>query len=200
MADAPDRPTPWTGFERLVDGLSDLEARARDLASRSVNEILTVRNWLIGAWIVGFEQEGEDRARYGDGLINALSAAFDARGIRGLSARNLRNYRQLALTWPTLAAPEATADSPADPALEIWQTPSAKLIPAHLPTGDLLAWQDAKWMRRLRRELSFSHLLELSRVGPLAVHDPYATPGKTHLRWQDFMLDFVRFSWLSVPI
>lgn len=176
MADTPDRSTPWTGFERLVDGLSDLEARARDLASRSVNEILTVRNWLIGAWIVGFEQEGEDRARYGDGLINALSAAFETRGIRGLSARNLRNYRQLALTWPTLASPESTAgdsaDAPADPALEIWQTASAKfaaLVPAHLPTGDLLAWQDAKWMRRLRRELSFSHLLELSRVSdPIA--------------------------------
>lgn len=69
---------------------------------RSVNEILTLRNWLIGAWIVAYEQEGADRARYGERLIDALAAAFKVRGVGGLGRSNLKNYRQIALTWPAL--------------------------------------------------------------------------------------------------
>ena len=93
---------PWAGFDSLVDGLERLQARAREAVARSVDEILTLRNWLIGAWIVAYEQEGADRARYGEGLIDALAAAFKARGVDGLGRSNLKNYRQIALTWPTL--------------------------------------------------------------------------------------------------
>jgi hypothetical protein len=60
---------PWVGFESLVEGLARLQARARKAAARSVDEILTLRNWLIGAWIVAYEQEGADRVRYGEGLM-----------------------------------------------------------------------------------------------------------------------------------
>lgn len=65
---------PWSGFEALVDSLVSLQKRARDAAARSVDEILTVRNWLIGIWIIAF----------------------------GLGRSNLENYRQIALTWPRL--------------------------------------------------------------------------------------------------
>ncbi len=154
---------PWSGFDALVEGLVDLEARARELASRSVDEILTVRNWLVGAWIVGFEQEGRDRAQYGEGLLRELATTFKARGVKGFSARNLRNYRQLALTWPTLAARRGAGGELGLPA-DIRQTLSAKFVPAVLPRTELLPWQNDAWMVRLRRELSFSHLLELSRI------------------------------------
>ncbi len=93
---------PWSGFDTLVDGLVKLQERARDTAMRSVDGILTIRNWLIGMWIIAFEQKGEDRAAYGEGLIEALAKAFKARGVRGLGQRNLRNYRQIAMTWPRL--------------------------------------------------------------------------------------------------
>jgi hypothetical protein len=49
---------PWSGFDTLVDGLITLQERARESAARAVDEILTTRNWLIGLWIVAFEQEG----------------------------------------------------------------------------------------------------------------------------------------------
>src|SRR5215510_10073389 len=93
---------PWSDFDRLVAELAALQAAARRAAVRSVDEILTLRNWLIGAWIVAYEQEGADRASYGEGLIDALAAAFKARGIGGLGRSNLKNYRQIALTWPML--------------------------------------------------------------------------------------------------
>lgn len=31
-----------------------------------MNASLTIRNWLVGAYLVEFEQEGEDRAKYGE--------------------------------------------------------------------------------------------------------------------------------------
>lgn len=172
---------PWVGFDTLVDGLATLQQRARDLAARSVDEILTVRNWLIGVWIVGFEHEGEDRARYGEGLIEALAETFKTRGIRGLSARNLRNYRQLALRWPDLASHRgATGDLGLPP--EIRQTLSAELMPALLPPAERLPWQDAAWMQRLRRELSFSHLLELARIDDAIARAFYEVQALSH-RW-----------------
>lgn len=143
-------PTPWSGFDALVAGLAALHQQARQAAARSVDEILTIRSWLIGAWIVAYEQHGADRARYGERLIESLAEAFRDRGIAGLSARNLRNCRQVTLTWPRLV---------------IQQTLSAESLPSlPEPAGEALAWRDDAWMTRLRTELSMSHLLELSRI------------------------------------
>lgn len=159
---------PWSEFDSLVDGLERLQERAREAVARSVDEILTLRNWLIGAWIVAYEQEGADRARYGEGLIDALAAAFKARGVDGLGRSNLKNYRQIALTWPTLGIRQTLSGESGAP-VPIWQTVPAESIPALTTAGELLPWQDDAWMLRLGRELSFSHLLELSRArDPLA--------------------------------
>ena len=159
---------PWAGFDSLVDGLERLQARAREAVARSVDEILTLRNWLIGAWIVAYEQEGADRARYGEGLIDALAAAFKARGVDGIGRSNLKNYRQIALTWPTLGIRQTLSGESGAP-VPIWQTVPAESIPALTTAGELLPWQDDAWMLRLGRELSFSHLLELARArDPLA--------------------------------
>lgn len=194
---------PWSGFDSLVDGLERLHARARDAAARSVDEILTLRNWLVGAWIVAYEQEGADRARYGEGLIDALATAFKARAVPGLSGRNLRNYRQIALAWPRLAAGQRLLGETGTPG-SIWQTLSAESLPVpaavdpppsdiqraltgeYLPdsatAGGLLPWQDDAWMLRLRRELSFSHLLELSRVSEPLARAFYEVQALAH-RW-----------------
>lgn len=132
---------PWAGFDSLVDGLARLQSRAREAAIRSVDEILTLRNWLIGAWIVAYEQEGADRARYGEGLIDALAVAFKARGVSGLGRSNLRNYRQIALTWPTLGIRQTSGESrllsdirqtlsgESDASGHTWQTLSAEAVP-----------------------------------------------------------------------
>ena len=172
---------PWVGFESLVEGLAWLQARAREAAVRSVDEILTLRNWLIGAWIVAYEQEGADRARYGEGLIDALAAAFKARGVQGLSERNLRNYRQIALTWRRLATRQTLPGEAGKPG-QIWQTVSAESLPALPAGGEILPWQDDAWMLRLRRDLSFSHLLELSRVSDPVARAFYEVQALAH-RW-----------------
>lgn len=126
---------PWSGFDRLGDALAAVQVKSRDTAARSVDEILTLRNWLIGALIVAYEQEGEDRARYGEGLVDALAAAFKGRGVSGLSGRNLRNYRQIPQTWPRLGIRQTQSGESRLP-IEIWQTLFAELLPVgSSPTG-----------------------------------------------------------------
>jgi len=187
---------PWSSFEHLANDLAALQTSARTAAARSVNEILTLRSWLIGAWIVAYEQDGADRAKYGERLLESLASELKGRGVTGLGVRNLKNCRQLAITWPRLGIRQTVsaqlATKPLDP---IRQTPSAEfvaLLPGPirqtlsaefastlpvpipqtvsaelaqlLPAASTLAWQDAEWLERLRRELSLSHLLELARV------------------------------------
>ncbi|HRC55388.1 MAG: hypothetical protein IPI49_25865 [Myxococcales bacterium] len=113
-------------MDAWTPGSGAVEAAA---AARSVDELLTLRSWLIGVWFIAFEQDGADRAAYGEGIIDALAVQ-----------------------------PEL-----------IRQTPSADLVPVLPARSEPLAWQDDAWHARLRQALSFSHLLELSRVQePLA--------------------------------
>jgi len=156
---------PWSSFERLADELVLLQGRAREAASRAVDEILTLRSWLIGAWIVAFEQGGADRARYGEGLLAALAAEFKRRGVSGLAASNLKNCRQLALTWPRLGIRQTVSGEFVAmlPGL-IRQPSSGEFVPALAANAQSMPWQDDALMERLQRELSFSHLLELSRI------------------------------------
>ncbi|HDR05281.1 MAG TPA: DUF1016 family protein [Candidatus Marinimicrobia bacterium] len=66
---------------------------------KAVNSYLTIRNWLIGYYIVEFEQNGEDRATYGGHLLSKLSAKLN---IRGLSETNLKNARQFYQVYPEI--------------------------------------------------------------------------------------------------
>lgn len=146
---------PWDTFDELVVGLARLQEQAEAEAARSVDEIVTARSWLVGTWLIAYEQHGADRARYGTRLLASLAEEFRNRRVKGLSESSLKNCRQIVLTWPRLG---------------IRQTPSGELVPL-LPSPGAVAlpWQDDAWMDRLRRELSFSHLLELSRIdSPLA--------------------------------
>lgn len=42
-------------------------------AQKQVNKALTIRNWLIGLYIVEYEQQGEDRASYGELIFKKLA-------------------------------------------------------------------------------------------------------------------------------
>ena len=55
-------------FISLSISISNINALASDTAKRSINQLLTMRNWAIGYYIVEYEQDGNDRAKYGDNL------------------------------------------------------------------------------------------------------------------------------------
>jgi predicted nuclease of restriction endonuclease-like (RecB) superfamily len=79
-------------FNQLIDIISETHSTLQQKATSAVNQSLTVRNWLIGFYIVEFEQNGEDRAKYGDRLLENI--AESTINIRGLSFRNLKLCRQ----------------------------------------------------------------------------------------------------------
>ena len=73
-------------FPELVAACERIHIDMQHSAVRSVNVALVARNWLLGRHIVTYEQNGSDRAQYGDKLIERLAAKLK---IKGVSATNL---------------------------------------------------------------------------------------------------------------
>lgn len=48
-------------YNRLLTGISDINRFSQMAVARAVNQTLTLRNWLIGAYSVEYEQNGVDR-------------------------------------------------------------------------------------------------------------------------------------------
>lgn len=90
-------PTDYSGIRGDIVAL--LEA-ARRATARSVNALMTASYWEISRRIVEFEQGGQDRAAYGEALIERLSADLTHRFGRGFSRQNLWQMRAFHLAWP----------------------------------------------------------------------------------------------------
>ena len=69
---------------------------------KQVNVSITLRNWLIGSYIVEYEQLGEDRANYGQMVLEKLAARLKQKGLKGMAETNLKLFRQLFLTYPQI--------------------------------------------------------------------------------------------------
>ena len=91
---------PAESYDPLLKGIAGLLSDARRKTARSVNAILTATYWEIGCRIVEFQQEGRERAAYGEALLSRLSADLSARFGRGFSPRNLRQMRLFYLAHP----------------------------------------------------------------------------------------------------
>ena len=97
-------------FEGLIDNVYQTHYLLQQNAQKAVNLNLTIRNWLVGFYIVEFEQNGEDRAKYGDRLLEEMAKKIKAKGIKGLNSRALQDCRLFYISYP-----------------QIWRTVSAKL-------------------------------------------------------------------------
>jgi hypothetical protein len=49
-------------FDQLITNLRELDRSLKERAIRVVNVGLSARSWLVGVYLVEFEQNGEDRA------------------------------------------------------------------------------------------------------------------------------------------
>ena len=86
-------------FEALVKHISTIQNTLQIQAAHAVNLALTSRNWLMGCYIVEFEQNGEDRAAYGEQLLKKLEQRLKT---KGLNERRFREFRRLYLVYPQL--------------------------------------------------------------------------------------------------
>ena len=88
-------------FESLVGHINQVQDVLQAQAAHAVNLSLTARNWLVGYYIVEYEQHGEDRAKYGDKLINRLAKEINR---KGFETRSLHMYRRIYLVYPQLGS------------------------------------------------------------------------------------------------
>lgn len=79
--------------------VSSIFNAARDKAYTAVNFAMVEAYWEIGKSIVD-EQGGEERAKYGDALIDELAVRLTKDFGRGFNARSLRYMRQFYLAFP----------------------------------------------------------------------------------------------------
>lgn len=68
-------------FELLADSIRDINIKAGNAAKSAVNQLMTLRNWAIGYYIVEYEQDGNDRADYGSNLLKILEKQIDEKGM-----------------------------------------------------------------------------------------------------------------------
>lgn len=86
-------------FPLLISSIESVHNELQAAASQAVNKSLTIRNWLIGYYIVEFEQKGNDRAEYGAKLLSRISSKI---AIKGLSAPELSRCRQFYILYPQI--------------------------------------------------------------------------------------------------
>src|SRR5213594_2597786 len=82
------------GYDRLLGEITGLLEQARRQTARAVNALLTATYWEIGRRIVEFEQQGKEKAEYGERLIERLSADLTQRFGRGFGAVNVWQMRR----------------------------------------------------------------------------------------------------------
>lgn len=82
-----ETPSKIGGMSELVLAIGKANQFFRDQAQRQLNTSLTLRNWIIGFYIVEYEQNGKDRAEYAQKLFERLAEKIKTIGIKGSRGR-----------------------------------------------------------------------------------------------------------------
>jgi hypothetical protein len=113
-------------YQQLVTAIDAATQSLLGRAPRAVNQALILRNWLIGAHLVEFEQSGEDRARYGEQLLSNLAGDLRVKGLKGLGISMLKNCRQFYRIYPQIHQSLIGEFAPIPSELEIRQSTIAE--------------------------------------------------------------------------
>mgnify|MGYP004499864155 FL=1 len=167
---------PFEDWSKTLHSFSDLASiiqsthdAAHSSAVRAINRMQTMRNWLIGYYIVEFEQHGKDRAEYGAQLLKKLEERVNRKGLNVTLFQTSRNFYNLYPQMGGLFVPN-----------EIYSTLSNKSesrIPlmdksTDAQTNTICATVSHKFQtppEMIVSRLSFSHIREI-----MSVDDPLA--------------------------
>jgi hypothetical protein len=86
--------------DALFDRIVSILEQARGNVLRAVNTNMALAYWLIGREIVEEIQLGKGRAKYGDKVIEDLSARLTERYGQGFSPTTLQYFRKFYLACP----------------------------------------------------------------------------------------------------
>lgn len=165
-------------LNNLAEIIAETHEVFQSAAVRSVNKYLTIRNWMIGFYIVEYEQNGKDRATYGANLVKNLSKQINK---KGLGFTNLKVSRQFYQNYSFLEAeiknelqlflPAEKSQLPTDLLLNS----ENKLIKKSQPSTDqfekineirqsLNDELQPDYIKKLINSVSFTHFVELLKI------------------------------------
>jgi predicted nuclease of restriction endonuclease-like (RecB) superfamily len=98
-----DLPINNDNYSQLLEGIESIYQKGRNSAVIAVNQHLVNTYWLIGQYIVQYEQGGVNKAAYGKGLMIQLSKDLTSTIGKGFSRSNLQRMRQFYLEYPKRA-------------------------------------------------------------------------------------------------
>jgi predicted nuclease of restriction endonuclease-like (RecB) superfamily len=153
-------------FEALVTEIQQTHQHFQQQAVKSVNMSLTIRNYLIGFYIVEFEQNGEDRAAYGSKLLDSLAAKLS---IKGLVSAEISRCRQFYFCYPQILGAltqEFKNLVPQHILGTLSQESNMGVDPSIMVSSNLQSTKSNLYVpgEKLLSKLSFSHLVELIKI------------------------------------
>jgi predicted nuclease of restriction endonuclease-like (RecB) superfamily len=129
----------------LISTVDTVHQAFQTKAIQNVSVNLTLRNFVIGYYIVEYEQNGEDRATYGSKLIENM--AHNLSHIKGMSSTALKLMRQFYLAYPQIS--QSVTDQFK---IDNKKSQSVTDFSLKVPTQKLL------------RTCSFTHFIELIKI------------------------------------
>ena len=147
-------------FKDLASIVQTTHDAAQSSAVKAINRMQTMRNWLIGYYIVEFEQHGKDRAEYGTQLLKKLEERVDRKGLTTTLFKWARKfYRLYPQMMENLPIPIcATVTHQLQPIENKKDTIGASMMHQFVTPG-----------KTIISHLSFTHLREI-----MALDDPLA--------------------------
>ena len=151
-------PEDWNNVEmkdfgQLSQLIQQVHKAAQTETVKAINRNLSLRNWLIGYYIVEYEQKGCDRAKYGERLLKELEKSLRTKGLNETLFKNSRNFFML---YPQVGALFAKKSPTVSDKSQLQTTPT--------PSVQFQTSAD-----KIISRLSFSHIVEI-----LAVKEPLA--------------------------
>ena len=167
---------PFEDWSKTLHSFNDLASivqtthdAAQSSAVKAINRMQTMRNWLIGYYIVEFEQHGKDRAEYGTQLLKKLEERVDRKGVNVTLLQMSRNFYKLYPQMVNLFVPNqkySTASNISESSVQL------KSNSSNNETNLICATVSHKFQTSpelMISRLSFSHLREI-----MALDDPLA--------------------------
>lgn len=141
-------------FIELTQVIQTTHDAAQTCTVKAINRMQTMRNWLIGYYIVEFEQHGKDRAEYGARLLKRLEEKVNRKGLTVTLFKWSRKFYRL---YPQMAENF------------VMYSDAAENILLSSEIGASLTHQLVTSGKLLISRLSFTHLREI-----MTIDDPLA--------------------------
>ncbi|MBL7891874.1 MAG: DUF1016 family protein [Bacteroidia bacterium] len=142
-------------YKILVNSIRQTHNFLQTNAVKAVNKHLTLRNWLIGYYIIEYEQKGKDRAKYGLKLLERLAGTLEEKKVKGLTAPELSRLRQFYKCYPKMFGTLSQ---------KLLVQNNVPLILGTVSQTSKTGKAPADYNHQLFHHISFSHFVELIKI------------------------------------